>query len=393
MKKAWLYKRKARPGWYVRWYGADGKQYSKRLPNKALAEQYRARLEHQMNEDLYVDPLSLPWDGLVEAFLEYKGQVKNAAAGTIKSYGDVLANVRRVCGPLRSTQLNQKVLQRYVVARRREGVSPATINKDLTTLRVMVNWAIKQRYMGQEARKIDFGDLRQTVARRPVRALDVEEVARLLQAAWDLYGWPWYIRVVLAISTGLRQGDIEALQVEDLHLEQEQGTVTTRSQKTGKGRGNRPLHPIAAQAIRTYLAQEGRSGPLLADSFHSSKWKRIKKQAGLEPELRFHDLRKSFASFVVSAGHSTAVVQELLEHSTPNLTQAVYVNASSAHRKAVNSVPLDEAVKGLPGIPVPEPAPATSEGRRGDTGCDGPCDTREDPGGDSAKSPRSERAA
>ena len=47
-------------------------------------------------------------------------------------------------------------------------------------------------------------------------------------------------------------------------------------------------------------------------SFYYS-WDAARKRAGL-PDLRVHDLRHSFASFLVNAGRSLYEVQELLGH-------------------------------------------------------------------------------
>jgi integrase len=60
------------------------------------------------------------------------------------------------------------------------------------------------------------------------------------------------------------------------------------------------------------------------------------------PELKFHDLRKTFASLLAQRGVSNAVTQRLLEHSSPRLTNDVYINVDSALRQAVNLLPISE---------------------------------------------------
>ena len=49
-------------------------------------------------------------------------------------------------------------------------------------------------------------------------------------------------------------------------------------------------------------------------------WDRIRRRAGL-PDVRLHDLRHSFASFLVNHGISLYVVQGLLGHASPRMTQ------------------------------------------------------------------------
>jgi integrase len=58
------------------------------------------------------------------------------------------------------------------------------------------------------------------------------------------------------------------------------------------------------------------------------------------PELTFHDLRETFASLLAQKSVSTAVTQRLLEHSSPQLTNAVYTNVDPVLRQAVNQLPV-----------------------------------------------------
>jgi integrase len=50
-------------------------------------------------------------------------------------------------------------------------------------------------------------------------------------------------------------------------------------------------------------------------------WYRIRRRAGLDDDVRLHDLRHSFASFLVNQGVSLYVVQGLLGHASPRMTQ------------------------------------------------------------------------
>jgi len=80
---------------------------------------------------------------------------------------------------------------------------------------------------------------------------------------------------------------------------------------------------------------------LFTDRFSPKKWERIRKAIRL-PELKFHDLRKTFASLLARRGVSTAVTQRLLEHSSPQLTNDVYTNVDPVLRQAVNLLPVSD---------------------------------------------------
>jgi integrase len=58
--------------------------------------------------------------------------------------------------------------------------------------------------------------------------------------------------------------------------------------------------------------------------------------------VKFHDLRKTFGSVLVQNGISTAVVQKLLEHSSPDLTNKVYTNVDPVLRHAVDQIPASD---------------------------------------------------
>ncbi len=78
---------------------------------------------------------------------------------------------------------------------------------------------------------------------------------------------------------------------------------------------------------------------LFTDRFSPKKWEKLRKTMKL-PDLRFHDLRKTFASLLAQRGVSIAVTQRLLEHSSPRLTNDVYTNVDPVLRQAIQQLPV-----------------------------------------------------
>ena len=104
----------------------------------------------------------------------------------------------------------------------------------------------------------------------------------------------------------------------------------------------RPVPDQIMAELSNYVATLPEGQELLfADRFSPRKWGAIRHKAGL-PELKFHDLRKTFASLLAQRGVSTAVTQRLLEHSTPQLTNAVYTNVDPVLRQAIELLPVTE---------------------------------------------------
>jgi len=100
------------------------------------------------------------------------------------------------------------------------------------------------------------------------------------------------------------------------------------------------------EAIMTELSNHVAALPdgyesLFEDRFSRKKWYRTRSKAGF-PNLKFHDLRKTFASLLEQRGVSTAVTQRLLDHSTPQLTNEVYANVDPVLRQAIEKLPVAE---------------------------------------------------
>ena len=104
--------------------------------------------------------------------------------------------------------------------------------------------------------------------------------------------------------------------------------------------GARPVPAMIKQELKKYLNSSNYDQQkLFDDNFNYKRWKKICRQAGLF-DLKFHDLRKTFASFLAQRGVSTAVTQRLLEHSSPKLTNDVYTNVDPVLRQAIDLLPV-----------------------------------------------------
>lgn len=171
---------------------------------------------------------------------------------------------------------------------------------------------------------------------RPVKSLDDAQVKKLLTASEPYQTLK--MRILLALGTGLRRGDIDLLKISDLDFMK--NSITTSSKKTGKSMGSRPVPALVMMELKKYVCglNSGQE-KLFNENFSHKQWKKICKNAGLS-DLKFHDLRRTFASFLAQNGISTAVTQKLLEHSSPNLTNKIYTNVDPVLRHAVEQLPV-----------------------------------------------------
>jgi len=77
---------------------------------------------------------------------------------------------------------------------------------------------------------------------------------------------------------------------------------------------------------------------IFTDNFSRYRWTQIRRKLGLD-DFTFHDLRKTFGSVLAQNGVSTVVIQKLLEHSSPDLTNKVYTNVDPVLRHTVDQIP------------------------------------------------------
>ena len=148
------------------------------------------------------------------------------------------------------------------------------------------------------------------------------------------------MRILLALATGLRRGDIDSLKISDIDFEK--NSISTTSRKTKKSMASQPVSAeIMAELSKYVCSLDVGQEKLFNTKFNHRKWRKIYQSAGLA-DLKFHDLRKTFCSLLAQNGVSTAVTQRLLEHSSPYLTNKVYTNADPVLRDAVDKRPIGE---------------------------------------------------
>jgi integrase len=333
MKKVWLYKRKNIKGYWVGWY-ESGKRKSKALPSKELAEHYKQIKYTQLNSDVFTGLVSVGWEQMVSEYIEAK-KIQGVTEGTLYEHVLSLRNFERLMGKYNSKQLTQNVIDNFIQQRSPE-VKRATLNKDLRNLKTFTNWCRKNRYLNGE---LEIKELK--IVERPVRSLNVSQIKKLLVSANQYPSMK--MRILLALGTGLRRGDIESLKISDIDFER--NSLATTSKKTRKSMASRPVSAEVMTELSKFVCSlDVGEEKLFKNKFNYRKWLKVCKKAGLV-DLKFHDLRKTFCSLLAQNGVSTAVTQRLLEHSSPNLTNKVYTNIDPVLRQSVNLLPIEQWLK------------------------------------------------
>ena len=328
MRKVWIYKRKKIKGFWVGWY-EGGIRKAKALPTKELAEHFKHIKYTQLNSDVFTGQVLADWQQMVDEYCEAK-KVQGVTDGTLYEHALSLRNFERIIGTCNSKQLTQHILDKFILQRGKE-VKRATLNKDIRNIKTFVYWCREQRYLNGNLKLKEL-----KVEERPVKSLNDTQIKNLLKSAIPYPAIK--IRIILALGTGLRRGDIDAIKISDIDFEK--NCIATKSKKTKKCMSSRPVSAEVMSELSNYVCKmDVGQEKLFRTKFGYRQWRKICKKAGLS-DLKFHDLRRTFCSLLAQNGVSTAVTQRLLEHSSPILTNKVYTNVDPVLRQAVEKLPV-----------------------------------------------------
>lgn len=222
--------------------------------------------------------------------------------------------------------------------------SPATVKRYLSALSQAFTYAVKELELLNEnpVSKVT----KPTEPRGRVRYLSKDEEingeivdgekTRLLKACSQSENPYLYVVVVLAISTGMRQGEIMNLTWKDIDIVQ--GQITLHDTKNGESRAV----ALTGKALELVKAYPRRLDTLLLfpSKLNSDKpmnlrkpWVKALKQAEVE-DFHFHDLRHTAASYLAMNGATLHEIAEVLGHKT--LTMAMrYTHLSESHTASI----------------------------------------------------------
>jgi integrase len=227
------------------------------------------------------------------------------------------------------------------------GLAPATVRKIHSTLHKALSQAVSDGIVPRNAADVK--------APRPtpeeMQPLSEAEARAFLDTARGDRFEPLYM---LAISTGLRRGELLGLRWKDVDLERgtlrvgralvrEAGRHVLGETKTRRGRRQINLTPRAVSTLKAHCKKQleekikltglhrdhglifaTRVGtPINPENLVNRSFKPLLERASL-PEIRFHDLRHACATLLLGRGVHPKLVQELLGHATIAMTLDTY---------------------------------------------------------------------
>lgn len=245
-------------------------------------------------------------------------------------------------------EITPKLIEDYKTARHRVGcykrgrktkpVSPATINRELCALKVMLRKAVEWGWLEETPAK-GIKTFRETP--KAPQLLEQEEVARLLGELPDHL----HALVACAVYAGLRKAELFHLRWEDINWKAGELNVISRSEHHTKNYESRriPMNTALVTALRRHLQQLGGKLPDAPHVFvnrEGQPYTNIREslnqaglRAGISGSIKLHQLRHAFCSHAMMQGVDARTVQKWMGHRDLKTTLR-YAHISPEHEKA-----------------------------------------------------------
>lgn len=184
-------------------------------------------------------------------------------------------------------------------------VAPATKNRYLSFIRSVLNAAERHWEWIDKAPAIRL----YKEPKRRIRWLEREDALRLIGELPE----HWRPLVIFALSTGLRRSNASQLKWADVDIERRVAWVHPDEAKSGRAIGV-ALNQMAMDVIKGQIGKDEvhvfavKGKPISVDS--NTAWRNALRRAGIE-NFRFHDLRHTWASWLVQSGVGLTELQEM----------------------------------------------------------------------------------
>jgi len=329
-----IYKRKTKDGnarWYLDYRDGSGHRIQRLVPSAITAEDAKLALDREIRMafdqeyGIAREKAKIPFADFTQIYIENYAKVKKRSwQRSDASY--LRAHLLPVFGKTLLSEINKLQIERYIAMRQssklerrpKEFVKKTTINREVACLRKILNKAVDWGYLIKSPMNgVKLFSERDNLKER---ILTYEEEERLLAVS------PNHLRPILifALHTGMRRGEI--FQLKWLQVDLKAGMIKVEMTKSERTRFIN-ANGIVLEELRKlkkgapadgYVFVNKKTGKPLTDI--STAFKTACKRSGIR-NLRFHDLRHTFASRLVANGVDLITVKELLGHSTVKTTE------------------------------------------------------------------------
>jgi len=333
-----VYIRKTKQGkerWYIDYRDENGKRVQKVVKNAQQREDTLIELQTKVaqcfaKEHPHIAKTEkIRFPKFVEMYLENYAKVNK------RSWKDDFYRLRKfieLFGNVQLHEISPFEIEKFKLAKLSDDLSKSTVNRYLAILKRMFNVAIDWGYAKENpVKRVKFYPEKDNLKER---ILTEKEEDRLLEASSE------HLRPILivALNTGMRRGEILNLKWENIDFQAKE--ILVENTKSGRPRtidiNSHLLNKLvklkneAQDSQNVFLnPKTGKPYKKLQTSFNGAR-----RRAGIK-NLRFHDLRHTFASRLVERGVDLIRVKELLGHSSVKITERYTHSNQEGRKKAV----------------------------------------------------------
>lgn len=370
--------RKLRNTWWVD-FRFEGVRYRKKSPDNSRkgAQAYELLLRQRLARGLPLhgpaSPASRTFRSFAQEWYE-KEIVPNAKPSTREFAGHLLRrHLLPWFGARRLQDIDADLVEQYRAQKRRAGLSPQTVNLHLSAIRTYLAGAVRRKVLAT-APIIT----RPKVPRPPEKLpLSPDHVGRLVA---DRTEPRWRDAILVTVHTGMRIGEVLALDWQDVTLDETAPSLTVRQafslRELSTPKGDRIRRIPLTPEVRTLLARRARPEGFVFARMDGNPYcrtaadkalRRACRRVGVRP-VGWHILRHTFASLLNRSGAGRSAIQGLLGHADARTTD-IYTHLFGGELEAaIASLPMALEKSGHPvgnALAVAsEPAPITAQDLR-----------------------------
>ena len=266
--------------------------------------------------------------------------------------------IKNVFGNKRLNQITRLQIQTFHSSLITEGLAAATANHHAKLIRHMLNLACEWQMLDiNPASRIHMFE----EDNKQERYMNDVQLANLLEVLRTDSCRSVCLITMFLLATGCRLGEVLSACWSQVDKDKRVFRVLASNSKSKRMRPV-PLNQTALDVL-SQLDTEGKYNHLFVNKKTklpyvniAKVWEKLRVKAGL-PHLRLHDLRHQAASNLINSGSSLYIVQQILGHSDPSVTQRyahlsmkslndASDNASAITQRAMKTVSLEVAVEG-----------------------------------------------
>lgn len=290
---------------------------STKTKNKSKAMMFLSNFKEELEKRQRQKVIPITFKNFINAFRSYS--IANHTYKTAKDYKSVFNRFLEFTGDISLTNITEKMITEYLKGRSNKSLH--TSSKDLRYLKCAFGWAATQNYLIKspcsqikaittpEKQPLFLGEVEYQVL---INIIDDKDIKHI---------------VIFAVNTGLRLMEILTLEWSQINLKNRYVILdnikhTTKSKKIRSVALNlNALQILSERQLKNERMVFTIDGSPANPSYVSKTFKKYVIKAQINPDLKFHSLRHTFASWLVQRGVSIYEVSKLLGHSNIKVTE------------------------------------------------------------------------